>query len=62
LQARAREVTRKRARLYAARIAQPLTPKQFEALRAHAARFSERIEASKADAITPRAASPAEIS
>lgn len=59
---RAREVARKRARLYTNGIARSLTPNQFEALRARAARFCELIEASEADAIIPRAASPAEIS
>jgi beta-N-acetylhexosaminidase len=59
---RAREVAKKRARLYGKTIPAPLSAKQFEALRQRATRFRESIESSEADAITPRAAFPAETS
>jgi beta-N-acetylhexosaminidase len=58
---RAREVARKRKRLYASGVARALTPKQFEALRTRALAFRDRITASEADVIAPRAAAPAEI-
>jgi len=60
--ARAREVQRKRARLYAAPPARPLTAKQFDTLRTRIDRFRERIARSEADAVTPRLSSPAEAS
>jgi beta-N-acetylhexosaminidase len=59
---RAREVERKRARLYAKGIARPLTAKQSEMLHGQIDRFRECIAASEADAIAPRATSPAEAS
>jgi beta-N-acetylhexosaminidase len=62
LLARAREVARKRARLYNAPIARPLTAKQLDSLRTRIDRFRERIARSEADAIAPRASSPAEAS
>jgi beta-N-acetylhexosaminidase len=62
LLARAREVARKRQRLYARGVARALTAKQFQALQARVVRFRERIAASEADAISPRAVAPAEIS
>lgn len=58
---RARDVARKRQRLYASGVARALTPRQFEALRARALAFRDRIAASEADVIAPRAAAPAEI-
>ena len=62
LLARAAEVERKRRRLYERGISRPLTSKQIEALRSRIDRFREKIAASEADAIAPRAAAPAEIS
>lgn len=59
---RAREVERKRAGLYALGIARPLTAKQLDALCMQIERFRERIAASEADTIAPRATSPAEAS
>jgi beta-N-acetylhexosaminidase len=59
---RAREVARKRARLYLKGTPPQLTAKQFEALRAQTTRFRESIEAIGRDAINPRAAAPAETS
>jgi beta-N-acetylhexosaminidase len=60
---RSREVGRKQAKLYAKKVAKPLTTKQFDSLRASIQRFSERIAASaKDDVIAPRAISPAEVS
>ncbi|HUA93862.1 MAG TPA: beta-N-acetylhexosaminidase [Terracidiphilus sp.] len=62
LLARSREVARKRQRLYKQGVARALTAKQFQALQARVVRFRERIAASEADAISPRAVAPAEIS
>jgi beta-N-acetylhexosaminidase len=59
---RARETARKRKRLYAGGVARALTLKQLDALRQQMLRFRDRIAASEADAISPRAAAPAEIS
>ncbi|MGA7341105.1 MAG: beta-N-acetylhexosaminidase [Terracidiphilus sp.] len=59
---RAREAARKRERLYARGIARALTATQLDALRERMLRFRERVAASEADAIAPRAAAPAEIS
>lgn len=61
---RAREVARKRARLYAGGVTRPLTTKQFEALKERVARFREKVmtNAVMADAADPRSASPAETS
>lgn len=59
---RAREVQRKRARLYAKPLTRPLTAKQFDSLRARVDRFSQRIARSEADAVAPRLSSPAEAS
>lgn len=59
---RGREVARKRQRLYRKGVARPLTAKQFQTLQARVVRFRERIAASEADAISPRAVAPAEIS
>lgn len=59
---RAREVQRKQQRLYGGGIGRALTPKQLEALRDRMLRFRDRIAASEADAIAPRAAAPAETS
>lgn len=59
---RAREVARKRERLYAKGIPRALTGKQLDALRERMLRFREQIAASEADAISPRAAAPAEVS
>jgi beta-N-acetylhexosaminidase len=59
---RAREVARKRQRLYPKRVVRPLTAKQLDALRERMLRFRDRIAASEADAINPRAVAPAEIS
>jgi beta-N-acetylhexosaminidase len=58
---RAREVARKRQRLYAKGVSRALTAKQFEALRARILRFRDQVAASEVDAINPRAAAPAEI-
>ncbi len=62
LLSRARIAALKRKRLYAKGVARALTAKQFEALRAQTLRFRDRIAASEADMISPRAAAPAEIS
>jgi beta-N-acetylhexosaminidase len=62
LLARAREVARKRRRLYASGVPRALTAKQLDALRERISRLRERIAASEADALSPRAAAPAEIS
>jgi beta-N-acetylhexosaminidase len=62
LLSRAREVTKKRTRLYRTGVPRQLTAKQFEALHTQVARFRDSIEAIGADAIDPRAAAPAEIS
>jgi len=60
--ARAREVARKRARLYTIGTPRRLTAKQFEALRGRIDRFRQSIEAIGGDPIDPRAAAPAETS
>jgi beta-N-acetylhexosaminidase len=62
LLARAGEVARKRRRLYASGVPRALTAKQLDALRERISRLRERIAASEADALSPRAAAPAEIS
>jgi len=64
LLARARESTRKRARLYAGKIPAALTAKQFEKLRSEAERFREKIAnaAIQPDAVAPRTTAPAETS
>jgi beta-N-acetylhexosaminidase len=63
LLARAREVARKQARIYAGGVARPLTQKQLLTLKGRILRFGESIAAqAKDDVITPRAISPAEIS
>ncbi len=59
---RARDVERKRKRLYADGTARALTAKQLDALRAQILRLRESIEKIEADAIDPRAAAPAETS
>jgi beta-N-acetylhexosaminidase len=59
---RARSTARKRARLYGKPAARALTAAQFESLRGQILRFRDLIAASEADAIAPRAASPAEVS
>ncbi len=59
---RAREVARKRQRLYAGASARALTARQFDALRERMLRFRDQIAASESDAIAPRATSPAETS
>jgi len=59
---RAREVERKRENLYALGVARPLTAKQIDTLRGQIERFREQIAANEADAIAPRATSPAEAS
>ena len=62
LLAHAREVARKRARLYVKGPARQLTAKQFEALRVRIDHFRQKIEAIASDAVDPRAAAPAETS
>ncbi|HEX4031353.1 MAG TPA: beta-N-acetylhexosaminidase [Terracidiphilus sp.] len=59
---RAQSTARKRARLYGKSAARALTATQFESLRAQILRFRDLIAASEADAIAPRATSPAEAS
>ena len=59
---RAREVARKQQRLYRGGVGRALTAKQLDALRDRILKFRDRIAASEADAIAPRAAAPAEIS
>jgi hypothetical protein len=51
-----------RARLYAKPAPRALTAKQLDALRAQILKFRDRVAASEAAAIDPRAAAPAEIS
>ena len=64
LMARAREVERKRARLYSGGTSRPLTVKQFDTLRNQIQQFSEKTKAATVavDTIDPRTASPAETS
>ena len=63
LLARAREVVRKQARVYAGGVARASTAKQLQSLRDRILRFGERIAAqAKDDVIAPRATSPAETS
>lgn len=62
LLARARDVERKRARLYARGTGRALTATQTDALRKDIARFTDRVTAHAADATAPRAAAPAETS
>jgi len=59
---RARTTVRRRARLYAGPAPRALTAKQLDALRTQILNFRDRVAASEAAAIDPRAASPAEIS
>jgi len=59
---RARSTARMRARLYAKPAPRALTAKQLDALRAQILKFRDRVAASEAAAIDPRAAAPAEIS
>ena len=63
LLARAREVERKRRRLYASGAARALTAQQLAALREQILRFGDKVKAATAatDVIDPRAISPAEI-
>jgi beta-N-acetylhexosaminidase len=64
LLARARESSRKRARLYAGKIPPPLTAKQFEKLRTDIAHFRDVVSAAatQPDAVAPRTTAPAETS
>ncbi|HWG19745.1 MAG TPA: beta-N-acetylhexosaminidase [Terracidiphilus sp.] len=58
---RAREVERKRARMYASGVPKPLSAKQYEALRERIARFRDKVTAAgKAESLIPRTTSPAE--
>jgi beta-N-acetylhexosaminidase len=59
---RASSTARQRARLYAKPTPRALTAKQLDALRAQILKFRDRVAASEAKAIDPRAAAPAEIS
>jgi len=60
---RAREVSRKQAKLYAKGVPRALTTKQLDSLRSRIRSFSDRIAATaQNDAIAPRAISPAEVS
>jgi hypothetical protein len=59
---RAREVARKQQRLYCGGVGRALTAKQLDGLRERILRFRDRIAASEADAIAPRATAPAETS
>lgn len=59
---RASSTARQRARLYAKPTPRALTAKQLDALRAQILKFRDRVAASEAAAINPRAAAPAEIS
>jgi beta-N-acetylhexosaminidase len=63
LLARAREVARKKARVYAGGVVRASTASQLQSLRDRILRFGERIAAqAKDDVIAPRATSPAETS
>ncbi|HET6169042.1 MAG TPA: beta-N-acetylhexosaminidase [Terracidiphilus sp.] len=64
LTTRAREVERKRARLYSAGTSRPLTVRQFDSLRKQIQQFGEKTKAASVavDTIDPRTASPAETS
>ncbi|HEY1983875.1 MAG TPA: beta-N-acetylhexosaminidase [Terracidiphilus sp.] len=64
LLARARECSRKRARLYGGGIAPPCTTRQFEALRAGVLKFRDTVAAASAETetVAPRATAPAEAS
>jgi beta-N-acetylhexosaminidase len=64
LTARACEVERKRARLYAGGVSRPLTARQFDTLRNQIRQFSEKTAAASVtlDTVDPRTASPAETS
>jgi len=63
LLARARDVARKQAKLYAKGVARPLSLKQLDALRDAIRRFTEKIlAAAQEDVVAPRAISPAEVS
>jgi beta-N-acetylhexosaminidase len=64
LLARARESTRKRARLYPGKIPPALTTKQFEKLRNDIARFRDKVvgTAPQPDTVAPRTTAPAETS
>jgi len=59
---RARDVERKQKRLYGNGVGRALTAKQLDSLRDRILRFRDRIAASGADAIAPRATAPAETS
>jgi beta-N-acetylhexosaminidase len=59
---RASSTARQRARIYAKPVPRALTAKQLDALRAQILKFRDRVAASEANAIDPRAAAPAEIS
>lgn len=59
---RAREVARKQKRVYSGGVGRALTAKQLDGLRDRILRFRDRIAASEADAIAPRATAPAETS
>jgi beta-N-acetylhexosaminidase len=61
---RARESSRKRARLYAGNIPPALTARQFEKLRTDVTRFRDIVSAAAAqpDAVAPRTTAPAETS
>ncbi len=60
---RAKDVSRKQARLYRGRESRALTAKQLAALKARIQRFGERVAAlAQVDAIDPRAMAPAETS
>ncbi|HEY2857202.1 MAG TPA: beta-N-acetylhexosaminidase [Terracidiphilus sp.] len=61
LLARAREVERKRARMYAAGVPKALTAKQFESLRYAVSRFRDKVAGLiESDQVIPRDAAPAE--
>jgi beta-N-acetylhexosaminidase len=61
---RARESTRKRARLYQGKIPPALTAKQFEKLRTDIAHFRDKVAgaAAQPDTVAPRTTAPAETS
>ena len=62
--ARARESSRKRARLYAGKVPPALTARQFDRLRGDVARFRDDVAAAgtQPDAVAPRTTAPAETS
>ena len=59
---RAREVERKRRRLYSAGVSRPLAAKQLAGLRERMQRFGEAVAVSEPEIINPRASAPAEAS